>query len=292
MAHVAKHLSDGIPAGMAATLQMQSIGGHDIADVDVPRYLLAKDSYGYQVAVCPALAWKDQWSDIMQSGLGTWPAFSAEGFMAHNRVATLIYNDLITRVTLTDSLFICAHGPYAAVAHILAKMLVAHGNRVRTVYTSSLPRSFTDPVWNALDALDVNSVAVRRLGDFTSNCPPTLLSYNGWGRGILTFATGRTSVLPDLSRFGHVHYVGQGYSLVSPNDETWPNTQAALRIGEPLHWHDNATNAAIDEGSTDQYIIDTWRMLHRGYHARLDDWRNLLNTNYGFVLPSLQNLGI
>lgn len=292
MCHVARNLLGGIPSGMAATLQMQTLLGHDIADQDVPRYLLGKDPYGYQVYICPALSWKDQWSDIMQSGMGTTSLFADACFNALVRVANLIFNDLITRVTVTDNLFIGAHGPYAGVANYLCKQLVATGHRVRQVYKVAAPKCFPDKTWNALDELDVHNVQVKRNDDATVDCPPALLSYDGWGRGIISFATGSDSVLPILSRYGIPSYVGHGYLSTGDASPDWPQRNALRHIGSPLHWHDDVPDEAWHQGTTDAYIVDYWSQLTRPFHARLNDWRTLLNGNYGFQLRSLVNLGL
>lgn len=292
MAHVCKNLNAGIPGGMAATLQMNSISGHDISDTDMPRYLLAKDSYGYQVVMASNLSWKDQWSDIMQAGIGAYPDFSATGFLALARIANAVYTDLITRVTLTDNLFLVGQGPYAYVATLLAKKLIVHQNRVRQVYIVSGPRSLTNEVWNQVEALDVPHTHVRGQGDQTSDCPPSQLSFDGFGRGFLTFAQGRNTVLPELSRFGTVYHINAGMTAQDDQTRGWPNLAATLHLTDPLHWHDDVSALAVAQGATDTYINGMWATLTRDFHARLNDWRGLLNSNYGFALRSLQNLGI
>lgn len=292
MAHMCRNFLTGIPGGTVTALQMQSLNFRTIADTDMNRYLLAKDSYGYQVIISSTLAWKDQWSDIMQAGIGAYPDFSSTGFLALLRIANLIYLDLITQVTLTDNIFIVGQGPYAYVASLVAKKLLLHSNRVSQVYVVAAPRSFTPDVWNALEALDVPHTQIRAMNDESTECPPSLLSFDGWVRGLLTFIQGRNTVLPDLSRFGMRTYVGHGASAVGRANQGWPNTNATRHISEPLHWHDDVDAVAVAEASTENYINRAWETLTRDFHARLDDWRTLLNGNYGFNLQSLQNLGI
>lgn len=292
MCHVAKNIGAGIPSGMPATLQMQTLLGHNIADTYMPSYLLAKDAYGYQVYIASPAEWKDQWTDIMNGGFGDWPALPSKGYLALNRIAALIYADLITRVTLADNLFIAAHGPYAGVANILCKMLIAHGNKVAQIYKIAAAKSFTEQAWNAIDALDVENVQVQSWTDETVDCPPSLLSFDGFGRGLVNFAVGQETIIPRLYRYGTPHMIGTNNNRSGQQTQGWPNQAAALHIGTPNHWHDDVDVVDYSQGATQRYLQYMWDQLSRHYYARLNDWRVLLNTNYGFVLRDIRNLGI